>query len=77
MKGLVEFLKRFKTKIQTIIIEDCDMGGNLASFIEDCKVIDTLQELHLRNMGLNIATKSVMLHLYNHKKLKILDLRDN
>jgi len=77
MKGLVQFLKSVKTKITTIIIEDCDMGSNLSSLIEDCEVIETLKELHLINMGLNIATKSVLLHLYSHKKLKILDLSNN
>ena len=77
MKGLVEFLKSVKTKITTIAIEDCDMGTNLAALIEDCKGMETLEELHLINMGLNIATKSVLLHLYPHKKLKTLDLSHN
>jgi Leucine-rich repeat (LRR) protein len=59
------------------VIDDCDMGANLAALIEDCKTIETLQELHLINMGLNVATQSVLLHLYPHKQLKTLDLSNN
>mgnify|MGYP006099244325 CR=1 FL=1 len=77
MKGLVRFLKSAKTKVTRIVIEDCDMGPNLAALIEDCKAIETLEELHLVNMGLNVATKSVLLHLYPHKSLRTLDLSNN
>ena len=77
MKGLVQFLKSVQTKITRICIEDCDMGTNLATLIEDCKAIETLEELQLKDMGLNVATESVLLHLYPHKKLKILDLSNN
>ena len=77
MKGLVQFLKSVKTKITTIAIEDCDTGANLPSLIEACKGMETLEELRLINMGLNVATESVLLHLYTHKKLTTLDLSNN
>jgi len=75
---LVTYLKTEVTKIKTISLEDCDIGdSSILNLIRDCRNIETLEELHLINMGLNKETKEIFRQLADHKNLKVLDLRNN
>ena len=53
------------------------MGDNLPTLIKDCKGMETLEELRLVNVGLNLVKISSLRNLNSHKKLLILDISNN
>ena len=78
IKDLAQFLKNVKTRITTIILDDCDIGDtSISQMIADCKKITTLKELRLTRMNLNVHTNEILRNLQDHKMLKVLDLSFN
>ena len=64
MKDLTEFLKNAETTIESLILNDCDIGDtSVSKVISVCQNLTTLKELRLINMHLASHTKEIQKYL--------------